>query len=102
MVTITAESENEKTANINLRVVFDQEGKKNLVLPTNLEKIEDEAFANLACEVIIIPEKCTSIGKEAFAYNSHLQYVYIPHSVTDIAPDAFEGCDNALFEYAEE
>ena len=63
-----------------------------LRLPEQLYTIEDEAFIGLACEAVIIPDGCTSIGHKAFADCTNLVFVMIPDSVTDIADDAFEGC----------
>ena len=65
-----------------------------LSLPADLKTIETEAFANLACQAVIIPDGCTTIGEKAFANNNNLLYVHVPATVTSIADDAFEGCDN--------
>ena len=64
-------------------------------LPQNIIQIEAEAFVGVSCQAIIIPNGCTTIGKKAFAENDNLLYVHIPATVTSIADDAFEGCDNA-------
>lgn len=61
-------------------------------LPSGLKTIEEEAFAGLPCQVIIIPQGCTTIGSRAFADCEELLYVQIPDSVSRIADDAFEGC----------
>lgn len=65
-----------------------------LRLPTSLNTIEEEAFMGLACEAIIIPDGCTSIGAKAFANCKKLVYLQIPASVKSIAEDAIEGCDS--------
>lgn len=40
----------------------------------------------------------TRIERFAFANCSNLQYFNLPDSLTYIAPDAFEGCDNLFIE----
>ena len=67
-----------------------------LYLPDHLGKIESEAFSNLTCQAIIISDGCTTIEEKAFAENDNLLYVHIPASVTTIADDAFEGCNNVV------
>ena len=62
-----------------------------LTLPAGLRSIGSEAFRGSACEAVIIPDGCTSIGSRAFAYCPDLLYVRIPSSVRSIAADAFEG-----------
>ena len=62
-------------------------------LPAQLKEIDEEAFMNLPCEGVIVPDGCTSIGSKAFAGCDRLIYVKIPASVKYIAKDAFEGCE---------
>ena len=69
-----------------------------LFLPTGTQAIEEEAFAGGPFEAVIIPDGCVSIGSRAFAGCENLLYVKIPASVTDIAPDAFDGCPNVIVE----
>ena len=64
-----------------------------LKLPAQLTEIKEEAFAGLPCQVVIIPEGCKTIGSRAFADCDELLHVSIPTSVTEIAEDAFEGCE---------
>ena len=71
-------------------------------LPAKLEIISDEAFANLACEAIIIPDGCKMIGARAFADCRRLIYINIPASVTSIATDAFEGSGMVRIYYENE
>ena len=63
-----------------------------LVLPAGLKQIDDEAFMNLSCKGIYIPDGCEIIGQRAFAGCKKLKYVYKPSSITSEASDAFEGC----------
>ena len=65
-----------------------------LQLPVSIKEIGTEAFINIICQAIIIPNGCSAIGEKAFAENDNLIYVHIPASVTEIAYNAFEGCDN--------
>ena len=65
-----------------------------LYLPKGIQTIEEEALSNLACEAIIIPEGCTTIGERAFLNCKNLLYVRLPASANDIAASAFYGCDN--------
>ena len=71
---------------------------KVLVLPAATKTINEEALSGLACEAIIIPYGCTTIEKKAFAECEHLLYVYIPSTVTNIATDAFSGCNNVYID----
>ena len=67
-----------------------------LILPSSIEAIGEEAFANTSCQMVTIPDGCKSIGNRAFADCDDLKYVIIPSSVTNIADDAFEGCIDEL------
>ena len=68
-------------------------------LPSELTGIEDEAFFGSACEAVIIPDGCESIGSKAFANCPGLLYVRIPASVTHIDGDAFVNSNKAYLEY---
>ena len=63
-----------------------------LLLPDKLTTIDENAFTASACEGVIIPDGCETIGSRAFSDCVNLIYVRIPASVTFIAEDAFEGC----------
>ncbi len=69
----------------------------SLHLPAFLNTIVAEAFANLDCQAVFVPEGCTSIGERAFADCSQLYYVRIPTSVTEVAGNAFEGCPDCIW-----
>ncbi len=66
-------------------------------LPNMLTTIEDEAFENLACEAIIIPSNCTSVGHYAFRNCKNLRYIKAPANL-EIPADAFEGCENVVID----
>lgn len=68
-----------------------------LYLPSSLKQIEDEAFAGLGCQAVIIPDGCKTIGEYAFKDCRQLIYVLIPSSVDDYPENAFEGCMENLF-----
>ena len=63
----------------------------DLVLPASLKKIEEEAFVGGAFNYVYISDGIEIIGARAFAECQNLQYIRIPESATQIAPDAFEG-----------
>lgn len=70
------------------------EERSTFVLPDNLSKIEDEAFAGLSSvEVIVLPEGTLSIGSRAFA-DSSFNRITLPSSLTSIADNAFDGCSD--------
>ena len=62
-------------------------------LPAAMRQIEAEAFLNASVQNVILPDGCESIGNRAFAGCNLLQEITIPASVTAIADDAFDGCD---------
>ena len=65
---------------------------KEIVLPTNLESIEHNAFAESGAEsVTILGTSLTSIGSSAFR-NSQLKSITIPGTVKTIPNSAFESC----------
>ena len=90
--TITATAASGVTASMTIYVREPSE----LVLPTSITEIENEAFMGIACEVVIIPENCTTIGEHAFAGCTELLYVRIPASITSYPASAFEGCNESL------
>ena len=64
-----------------------------LALPSMLQIIEEEAFCgNLSIGKVVVPDGTTEIRSRAFA-DSSLVAIELPDSLTRIADDAFEGCD---------
>ena len=62
-----------------------------LHLPSDLEVIEEEAFAGIDATTVVIPEGTESIGSRAFADCNALRYIVIPDALSNIAEDAFDG-----------
>ena len=65
-----------------------------LRLPANLKTIEEEAFSNTDACIVYIPDGCETIESYAFRNNTNLEMIYIPASTTNIALNAFDGCEN--------
>ena len=63
----------------------------DLILPSSMETIEEEAFEGGAFRYVMLPECAIAIGKRAFADCPNLKDIYIPEGMVKIAPDAFEG-----------
>ena len=70
--------------------------KPDLVLPTSLKRIDEEAFACGIFSYVILPDGLEEIKSRAFAGCNNLRYIVIPESVTFIASDAFEGTDELI------
>ena len=71
------------------------------MLPSNLKRIEEEAFLrNVSIQRISIPDGTLYIGTRAFA-DSNLLEIELPNSLEYIASDAFSGCEE-LVAYVEE
>ena len=65
-----------------------------LTLPASLRIIEEEAFAGVTAQQIIIPASVQTIGSSAFANCPNLLVVYFEGTSADIAGDLFTGCRN--------
>lgn len=64
-----------------------------LILPSDLEIIEDMAFYyDTSLDVVTIQEGTKAIRSKAFAY-SGVKVINLPASLSFIAKDAFEGCN---------
>ena len=74
----------------------------DLRLPEDLAAVEDEAFAGIDAQVVLLPEGVTSIGNRAFSGNASLWMINIPDSVTTIGEDVFLNCSENLLIYGSE
>jgi hypothetical protein len=63
----------------------------DMILPSSLDTIGEEAFAGGAFKYVRLPEGATAIGKRAFADCPNLRDIYIPESTVSIMYDSFEG-----------
>ena len=63
----------------------------DLVLPSGLTLISEEAFMGGSFTYVKVPENCERIGKRAFADCRELRHISLPENVAFIAADAFEG-----------
>ncbi len=72
-----------------------------LRLPSSLEMIDQNAFENIFCEAVIVPDGCKTIRNHAFWNCGNLKYVKIPAG-TEIEPDAFDGCGNVIMDRSAE
>ena len=70
-----------------------------LALPRDLWEIGDEAFTNLICQAVVIPDGCRSIGLFAFADCTSLVYVRVPASVEEIPESAFSNCPLVIVDW---
>ena len=68
-----------------------------LVLPSELKVIGEEAFAgSFSFDEVVLPENIESIENRAFA-DSSLKRINLPSSLNSIADDAFEGTEAVQF-----
>ena len=63
-----------------------------LALPSGLRIIEEEAFAGVAAEKIVVPAGVRSIGSRAFADCPNLFVLELPEGITAFESDALAGC----------
>ena len=68
-----------------------QKLEPDLILPSSMDTIEEEAFEGGAFKYVVLPKGAITIGKRAFADCPNLKDIYIPEETTKIAADAFEG-----------
>ncbi len=88
-------------------MVVDAEGglpdiRHILNLPADVTAVEASAFEGTRAERINVNAGCASIGARAFAECDSLLLLSLPASVTQIADDAVDGCDNLQFIIAPE
>ena len=63
---------------------------KEAILPTSLQKIEDEAFCYSSLEKVLIPEGVTELGLVAFGLCPNLREIELPSTLTEMKDYAFE------------
>ena len=61
--------------------VLNYSGADILEIPSGTKEIGEEAFANTAAEVIMIPRRCVSVGSNAFSGAVNLRYVVVPYGL---------------------
>lgn len=72
---------------------YDIAGLDVLSIPAAITVVEEEAFAGIAAQVIIVPSTCSAIEDHAFANCGNLRFVFIPRALEETVPEnAFEGC----------
>ncbi|GEM_PF-3248585 len=71
---------------------------KKITLSSNLKEIGNYAFSSSGLECLMIPSNVEHIGKNAFSGISKLSFIYIPESVTTIDEGLFgsNGVDDSL------
>ncbi len=69
------------------------EGKIKTIEAGAFSKVEIESGIN-PLQSIVLPKGITTIGDDAFSYNTSLISIKIPNTVTSIGKRAFQGCAN--------
>lgn len=67
---------------------------KSVDVPDGIEEIASAAFYNSKIEKVVLPSTLTSIGQSAFYKCSNLSSVVIPDSVREIGSGAFADCSS--------
>lgn len=69
------------------------EGKIKTIEAGAFSKVEIESGIN-PLQSVVLPKGITTIGDDAFSYNTSLTSIKIPNTVTSIGKRAFQGCTN--------
>lgn len=72
-----------------------EENKKKVVIPDNVETIASDAFAHSNITDVVIPDSVRYIKSNAFGY-SDLEVLHMGKNVIEIGENAFEGCWSSL------
>ena len=65
-----------------------------LTLPASLRTIEEEAFAGVTAQQIVVPASVQTIENNAFANCPNLLVVYFEGMAADLSDNLFTGCRN--------
>ena len=79
---------------IGTRAFYYNEQLQSVVLPENLEIIEDEAFQQVRLTTLSLPLSLQTIGNYSFFGCSNLESIVIPDSVQSLGGYAFFYCEN--------
>ena len=74
--------------------VFRGAGANELVLPSSVKSIEEEAFFYSGLKRIVIPDSIKTIQKSTFEQCSSLESVELPYGLEKICENAFCGCSS--------
>ena len=72
---------------------------EELDLPESLKVIGDSAFTSTSIISLTLPRGIESVGDSAFAYCLRLNKVYIPHTLSSLAENAFKGSNEEKIEF---
>lgn len=61
-------------------------------IPETVESIGEKAFEDCDIRNIVIPERCTTLGKDLFRNNEHLASISLPSGLTAIPEGMFAEC----------
>ena len=96
----TAEYSAGQTVTLNnettLYAVWEMIDYDKLILPSDTETIEDEAFSNTSANYVLVPDSVTFIGSGAFAGNSRLYKVVILSDTATFGSNVFSNCPNVV------
>ncbi len=71
-------------------------GLTQIVIPSSVTTIEEDAFDNSGLTSVVIPSSVTTIEESAFRMCSSLAWVVIPSSVKKIETQVFEDCSSLI------
>lgn len=83
-----------KVDGISVVVFIAENSKADYVLPSNLTRIEEEAFMCIPAQKIELSANIEFIDARAFADCTSLREVVIPAAVKSISDHAFDGCED--------
>lgn len=79
---------------IGTKAFYYNEQLQSVVLPENLEIIEDEAFQGAGLTTLSLPLSLQTIGYSSFFVCSNLESIVIPGNVQSVGSYAFRSCEN--------